>query len=317
MEALIRRHGAKRLAVVIGSTDNGSEQSLAALEAFQKTGAFPAGYEFRKQEAQHSADFVREYLGLGGLACNVSTACTSGAKALITARTLIETGAANAVIAGGGDIVSESVLLGFHSLEAVDRRPCRPFSRHRRGINLGEGAALFIVTGRPEAETAVRLAGCGESSDGHHITAPEPEGWQASAAMTAALKDAGIAPGEIDYINLHGTGTDLNDRMEAKATARVFPDTPPASSTKALVGHTLGAAGAIELGFCWLLLEDRSGHHRLPPHIWDGEYEPGVPRLNLVPVGGKTGRLRYCMSNSFAFGGCNVSLIISNGESHE
>ncbi len=311
VERLVKQYGAHRVAVVIGTTDNGSEQSRVALEAFKKSGSFPAGYEFDRQEAFHTADFVRHYLGLSGLACTVSTACTSGAKAVITGRHLITVGAADAVVAGGGDIVSPSVLLGFHSLEAVDREPCLPFSRHRKGINLGEGAALFVIGGRPEKPPFIRLSGCGESSDGHHITAPEPEGREASAAMAAALTDAGLRPEDIDYINLHGTGTDLNDRMESKATARVFPGNPPASGTKALVGHTLGAAGAIELGFCWLLLARENGQGLLPPHIWDGAYEEGVPRLNLVEPGGTTGRLRTCMSNSYAFGGCNVSLIIS------
>jgi 3-oxoacyl-[acyl-carrier-protein] synthase-1 len=311
VERLVKQYGAHRVAVVIGSTDNGSEQSQAALESFKKTGSFPAGYEFSRQEAFHSADFVRHYLGLSGLACAVSTACTSGAKAVITARHFLTIGAADAVVAGGGDIVSPSVLFGFHSLEAVDRDPCLPFSRHRKGINLGEGAALFVIGGRPEKSPFIRLSGCGESSDGHHITAPEPEGREASAAMAAALNEAGLHPEDIDYINLHGTGTDLNDRMESKATARIFPGNPPASSTKALVGHTLGAAGAIELGFCWLLLTQENGQGLLPPHVWDGAYEEGIPRLNLVESGGTTDRLRTCMSNSYAFGGCNVSLVIS------
>jgi 3-oxoacyl-[acyl-carrier-protein] synthase-1 len=312
---LISRYGSGRIGVVLGSTDNGSEQSLEALRVFQETLHWPKEYTFFKQEAQHSSAFVKEYLSLGGPACNISTACTSSARAIVYARTLLELGVCDGVIAGGADIVSESVLLGFHSLEAIDREPCNPFSKNRKGINLGEGAALFVVTREAASNNNIRLAGCGESSDAYHMTAPDPEGLGASAAMHAALKDARMEPPVIDYINLHGTGTDLNDRMESIATNRVFPDHPPASSTKTMVGHTLGAAGAIELGFCWLVLN--SGDSFLPPHLWDNERDNDLPSLFLIPPQYKVEKLITCMSNSYAFGGCNVSLIITRGEQND
>jgi 3-oxoacyl-[acyl-carrier-protein] synthase-1 len=128
--------------------------------------------------------------------------------------------------------------------------------------------------------------------------------------MKAALAEAGIRPADIDYVNLHGTGTLLNDSMESKAMHKVFPDGVACSSTKSLVGHTLGAAGAIELGFCWLALSESNNEHKLPPHIWDGQRDPTLPELDLVQADHRAARLRLCMSNSFAFGGCNVSLII-------
>jgi len=311
VERLAARYGGRRIAVVIGSTDNGAEQSQAALREYRETGAFPPGYEFERQTAHHGADFLRDYLGLSGFACSVSTACTSSARALVLARNLLATGACDAVVAGGADIVSEAVLFGFHALEAVDREPCNPFSRNRRGINLGEGAAFFTVEREPAGDASLRLAGGGESSDAFHATAPEPEGRGAEAAMRAALEEAGLSPEEIDYLNLHGTGTELNDRMESKATHRVFPADPPCSSTKAMVGHTLGAAGAVELAFCWLAMNRPGADFALPPHLWDGEPEDGVPKLNFAPPGAATGRLDHCMSNSYAFGGCNVSLILS------
>jgi 3-oxoacyl-[acyl-carrier-protein] synthase-1 len=315
VERLAARFGAERIGVVLGSTDNGSEQSLEALRAFRETGAFPPGYEFFKQTAHHSSAFLREYLGLRGFFCNISTACTSSARALVLARSLLETGVCDAVVAGGADIVSRAVLNGFHALEAVDREPCNPFSRNRRGINLGEGAALFVVANDPSAGPALRLCGCGESSDAHHATAPDPEGRGAEAAMRTALVDAGLAAEDIDYINLHGTGTDLNDRMESKATARVFPSAPPASSGKAMIGHTLGAAGAMELACCWLAMQPAGDEYVLPPHLWDGICEEGLPCLNLIEPGSRTARLDHCMSNSYAFGGSNVSLILSRGAS--
>jgi 3-oxoacyl-[acyl-carrier-protein] synthase-1 len=180
---------------------------------------------------------------------------------------------------------------------------------NRRGINIGEGAALFLMT-REQTGSGIALLGCGESSDAHHISAPHPEGLGAELAMRAALQDAGLAPGDIAYVNLHGTATPKNDEMESRAMRRVFPEHTPASSTKPLSGHTLGAAGATEAAFCWLALSDDNA--RLPPHIWDGVADPALPLLQLACVGERipSATRRVTMSNGFAFGGSNVSLII-------
>jgi 3-oxoacyl-[acyl-carrier-protein] synthase-1 len=314
VDKLISRYGPRRIGVVLGSTDNGSEESLQALKIYQESGSFPQAYCFYKQEAQNSASFVKEYLGLKSIACNISTACTSSARAFVCARNLLNLGVLDAVITGGADIVSDAILLGFHSLEAIDPQPCNPFSKNRQGTNLGEGAALFIVTKDRFAESHINLIGCGESSDAYHITAPEPEGVEASKAMYLALNDAGLKAEDIDYINLHGTGTELNDRMECKATDRVFKDCPPCSSTKTMIGHTLGAAGAMEIAFCWLILHHNDEEVLLPPHMWDEEPEEDLPVLNFIPPGFKTKNIHTCMSNSYAFGGCNVSLIIAREE---
>jgi 3-oxoacyl-[acyl-carrier-protein] synthase-1 len=179
-------------------------------------------------------------------------------------------------------------------------------SRNRRGINIGEGAALFVMTA---GTGPVALLGVGESSDAHHISAPEPEGRGAEAAMRAALADAGLAPTDIGYLNLHATATPKNDAMESLTVARVFPEGVPVSGTKPMTGHALGAAGALEAAFCWLALTDPAG--RLPPHVWDGEPDPDLPRLDTVAHGRcfALGR-RIAMSNSFAFGGNNLSLIL-------
>src|SRR5690606_23823073 len=154
-------------------------------------------------------------------------------------------------------------------------RPCNPFSRNRNGINLGEGAACFILS---RESGAVQLAGIGESSDAYHISAPDPLGRGATQAMQRALGSAGLEPAGIDYINLHGTGTTQNDAMEALAVNTIFGPEVPCSSTKPLTGHALAAAGAIEALFCWLLLQRSDA--RLPPHVWDGEADPALAVMN-------------------------------------
>jgi 3-oxoacyl-[acyl-carrier-protein] synthase-1 len=197
-------------------------------------------------------------------------------------------------------------LNGFDSLESLARSTCNPFSANRCGINIGEGACVFLVTKIP---AAVRLCGVGESSDGYHMSAPDPYGKGAEIAMRAALGDAGLRPSDIGYVNLHGTATPKNDEMESRVVARVFGLDVPCSSTKALIGHTLGAAGAQELGLCWLLLADGQSRRRLPAHVWDAVRDPKLPAINLVDAGAQWERDAF-LSNSFAFGGSNTSVIL-------
>lgn len=309
--AAVARYGAGRVGAVIGSCDNGSELSLSALSRYRETGAFPPGYCLEYQRADLPARFAADRLGLRGPALACSTACASSASALVSARNLIRSGACDAVVAGGVDIVSQAVALGFSSLEAVSDEPCAPFSERRRGITLGEGAAVFLLTRDRLSPDAPRLLGAGESADAHHMTAPDPEGRGAALAMERALADAGLSACDIDYVNLHGTGTELNDAMESRALARVFPRGVPASSTKALTGHTLGAAGALELGICWLALSRAANPSRaLPPQPWAGTPDPALPPIDIVAGARGAERLSRCMSNSFAFGGCNVSLVV-------
>jgi len=215
---------------------------------------------------------------------------------------LIRAGLCGAVIAGGADIVSSTVFTGFHSLEAISDSLSNPLSKNRKGINLGEGAAFFLLDSA--ANSTVELLGAGESADAYHITAPGTDGTGPAQAMKAALEDAGLKAEHIGYINLHGTGTELNDKAEALALKAVFRDIPPISSTKPITGHTLGAAGALEAAICWMVLTEQRG---LPVHCWDG-----VTDENCVVPGGGDGQKApsICMSNSFAFGGCNVSLIL-------
>jgi 3-oxoacyl-[acyl-carrier-protein] synthase-1 len=160
------------------------------------------------------------------------------------------------------------------------------------------------------APAPVEILGDGESSDSDQLSAPDPQGRGAEAAMRAALAQAGLAPQEVDYINLHATGTPKNDHMEAHAVTRVFAGGVACSGTKPLTGHALGAAGAIEAAFCWLALRDG----RLPPHVWDGQADPELPELRPVLPGERfrRGGNRVCMSNSFAFGGSNASLLLGD-----
>ena len=212
------------------------------------------------------------------------------------------------MLAGGADSLCRSTQAGFTALEAVSPERCNPFSKNRKGINLGEGAALFLVTREGRGP---RLLGGGESSDAHHVSAPQPEGLGAAASMRQALASSGLRADQIDYLNLHGTATTLNDAMEALAVAAVLGGAVPCSSTKPLTGHALGAAGALEAAFCWLLLSEANSEGRLPPHIWDGEADEKLPRLAFVAKDGRLGRrLNNAMSNSFGFGGSNASVIL-------
>ncbi|AOK02296.1 beta-ketoacyl-[acyl-carrier-protein] synthase family protein [Burkholderia vietnamiensis] len=307
VDAALARYGPRRIGVVIGTSTSGVDAAEHALARRAATGAMPAGFDYRQMEIGTAAPFVRAALGVTGPAYTLSTACTSSAKAFAAARRLLQLKICDAVIVGGADSLCELTLQGFASLESVSPGRTNPMSRNRNGINIGEGAALFVMS---RDEAAIRLAGVGESSDAHHISAPDPAGHGAEDALRAALADAGVAASAIGYVNLHATATRLNDEMEANVTARVFPHGVPASGTKPLTGHMLGAAGATELGFGWLTLARRIA---LPAHVWDGEHDPALPALDLVRderrlAGDAAGR--YVMSNSFAFGGSNASLIL-------
>lgn len=304
----IQRFGSHRVAVILGTSTSGIGESEQAIAEYERQGALPAEFHLQQQEMASSAQALAVDLGITGPAYVISTACSSSAKALISAGRLLRAGLCDAVIAGGADSLCRFTVAGFSALEAVSAAHCNPFSANRCGINIGEAAALFLLTLEPGP---VRLAGWGESSDAHHISAPEPEGRGAVIAMKQALASADVQPGEIDYINLHGTATRQNDAMESRAVHAIFGAEVFASSSKPLTGHTLGAAGALEAAFSWLLLQDNP-EGCLPLQRWDGVADPSLPALRLVSPGEKLGRhLRYVLSNSFAFGGSNVALLLA------
>ena len=259
-----------------------------------------------KIDMAYPAERLKERWGVGGPAWAVSTACSSSAKVFASARHLLREGICDAVIVGGADAYTRTVVEGFHALEALAPDLTRPLSADRCGINLGEGAALFIMRRATGDEPGIALVGVGESSDAHHLTAPDPEGRGAEASMRAALADAGLDPSQVDYINLHGTGTTYNDSMECAAVRRIFGDTVPCSSTKPLTGHCLGAAGAIEAALCWLALGEGRG---MPPLVGP-QVDVGLAPFP-VPRVGDLSPLRTALSNSFAFGGSNATIIQS------
>jgi 3-oxoacyl-[acyl-carrier-protein] synthase-1 len=307
VDAAIARFGAARVGVVVGTSTSGVGATEAAIAAHAASGELPADFHYGQQEMGSPAALLARELGIGGPAYVHSSACSSSAKALASAARLINMGLCDAVVTGGVDTLCAFTVAGFSALESVSSTPCNPLSASRRGINLGEGAALFLMSREP---AAVALCGWGESSDGHHMSAPDPAGGGARIAMTEALRRAGIQPGQVDYINLHGTATIQNDAMESRAVAELFGTGVAVSSTKPFTGHTLGAAGAVEAAFCWLAMQDDNPDGLLPPHLWDGEQDPALPVLNVARPGARLGRpIRYALSNSFAFGGSNAALV--------
>lgn len=305
--AAVTRYGALRIAVVVGTSTSGMLEAERAFALRVQGRGLGEGFLYGQQEIGAPSAFLAWALGLTGPAFTVSTACSSSAKALAAARRLLRLDACDAVLCGGVDSLCRFTVHGFAALGALSRTTCKPFSRYRDGINIGEAAALCLVT---RDEGAVRLAGCGESSDAYNVSAPLPQGEGAEVAMRCALRDAGISPQEVGYLNLHGTGTPHNDSMEAFAIGRVFPDGVPCSSTKPLTGHTLGAAGALEAALCWDLLLGRAETQGLPVHRYDGHADSTLPELSLVRERLPRKGLRRVLSNSFGFGGSNVSLVL-------
>ncbi len=305
IDALKAHYGSHRIGAIIGSSTSGIAEGEAAIAHHQTHTCFPPEYHYQQQEIGAPSAFVAKAAGITGPAWTISTACTSGAKALASAARLLQQGVCDAVIAGGGDSMCRLTTEGFSSLGAVSRDICNPFSANRTGINIGEAAALFIIS----RETGpVRLLGVGETSDAHHISAPHPEGLGAEAAMHQALTSAELAPSAVDYINLHGTATGHNDQMEAAAVNRIFGSDTACSSTKPFTGHTLGAAGALEALFCWMALQRNDG--KIPPHLWDRQRDPNIAPLNGLMFHQLAQPLTTTLSNSFAFGGNNIALLL-------
>jgi len=314
IEQAIQTYGRERIGVVLGTSTSGIDEASRGLAHYIRDQQFPADYDYRQQELGAPANFLADWLQLSGPTYVISTACTSSARALMSARRLLDLGLCDAVLCGGVDSLCKLTLNGFSALEAVSDQRCNPFSANRNGINIGEAAVLFVMSKQRGAGPGIALLGAGASSDAHHISAPEPTGRGALQSMQKALDQAHLQAGDISYLNLHGTATQHNDAMESLAVATLFPEGVPCSSTKPMTGHTLGAAGALEAAFCWLSLTADNPDHALPPHVWDGQPDPDLPALKWVTASERLASIapRYLMSNSFAFGGNNVSLIIGD-----
>jgi 3-oxoacyl-[acyl-carrier-protein] synthase-1 len=307
VDAAIARFGADRIGVVVGTSTSGIAGTETALRQHARDGTFPDAFHYAQQEMGSPASMLSRELGTHGPAYVHSSACSSSAKAMASAARLLNMGLCDAVLCGGVDSMCAFTIAGFSALESVSATQCNPLSANRNGINIGEGAALFLMTREP---AAVALCGWGESSDGHHMSAPDPAGSGARLSIAQALQRAGIDASQIDYINMHGTATIQNDAMESRVIHDIFGENVPVSSTKPFTGHTLGAAAAIEAGLCWLAMQDDNADGRLPPHLWDGVQDAALPSLNVVAPGTSLGRpLRWALSNSFAFGGSNATLV--------
>jgi len=305
----IKKYSSPRVGLFLGTSTAGILQTeLAYRQRDPVTGALPADFIYRTTHNTFSvADFTRHYFGLTGPAVVVSSACSSSAKVFASARRMIAAGLIDAAIVGGVDSLCLTTLYGFNSLGLTSEQECRPFDTQRNGISIGEAAAFALLERTPghlEAD-AVLLLGVGESSDAYHMSSPHPEGLGARMAMQDALKMAELAPSDIDYINLHGTATQSNDAAEGKAVQHVFGSNTACSSTKGATGHTLGAAGGLEMVICALALQ----HGLLPAGLNTQQLDP---TLNLdYLLDNREQPVARVLSNSFGFGGTNCSLIFA------
>jgi 3-oxoacyl-[acyl-carrier-protein] synthase-1 len=294
--------------VFAGTSTSGLLQTETAYrQRDPATGVLPAGFDYVSTHNTYSlARFVRAFCDLQGPAFVVSTACAATAKVFASAARMITAGLCDAAVVGGVDSLCATTLYGFHSLGVIADEPCRPFDAERRGISIGEagGFALLERVGAEHGADTIQLLGFGESADAYHMSSPHPEGIGARLAMERALAAAGLTPGQIDYINLHGTATAVGDAAEDHAVFDLFGAGTPCSSTKGVCGHTLGASGAIEAAFCALAIQ----HGFLPGSPHTRVLDPGF-RVQYVSAG-RAARIERVMSNSFGFGGVNCSLIL-------
>ncbi|MEY4580634.1 MAG: hypothetical protein RL701_5337 [Pseudomonadota bacterium] len=303
LEKLRSRVRPERIAVILGTSTAGADVTEDAFAHYIKHGALPADYDLWRHHTYGALlHVVTELVGARGPAWVVSTACTSSAKPFATAQRLIAAGLADAAIVGGIDTLCSMTLRGFYGLDSLSPGACRPFSSQRDGISIGEGGALLVL--EKNGEAMALLEAVGESSDAYHISAPHPQGIGAKLAMQRALEQAGVSPGEIDYVNAHGTGTRLNDSAEAMAIASLLGSEVPVVSTKGYTGHMLGGAGASEAAIAlFSLLEGW-----IPASLGA---DPVDPTLQIrVALTREHGKYRRALSNSFAFGGNNVSVLL-------
>jgi 3-oxoacyl-[acyl-carrier-protein] synthase-1 len=326
----VERFGGHRVAWVLGSSNAGLDTTERSYAAHAKTGQLPEAFSMRDQHDFGAVlHMLQELAGTSGPAYFVSTACSSAGKAFAAGARLLRAGLADAVIVGGVDALCEMTLRGFRSLGVLAEEACKPFSLDRADISIGEGSAFFVLERADELARAedlnplarLSLLGWAETADAHHMTAPHPQGDGAERVMRKALARAGLPPSAIDLVNAHGTATAQGDSSEALAIARVFGSALPVVSTKGYTGHALGAAGAIEAALCLISLE----HGLAPASLGAAPIDPELPVHVLTersPLGERAksrptpndgepaaSRARHVLSNSFAFGGSNVSLI--------
>ncbi len=303
VQAARAQYGAARIGLFLGTSTSGVYQTELAYQGRNPAGELPDWYSYpHTQNCYSVGNFVRSALELTGPALVISTACSSSAKVFASAARYIQAGLIDAAVVGGVDSLCLTTLYGFSALQLVSPQPCRPADAARDGISIGEAAGFALL--EKDQGAGVHLLGYGESSDAHHMSAPDPEGAGALLSMQRALNRAGLAADDIDYINLHGTATQANDLSEGKAVHRLFGARVPGSSTKGWTGHCLGAAGIVETLFCALALE----HGFAPKSLNTKNVDPQVPNQILLQT--RRQPQRYALTNSFGFGGSNCSLIL-------
>jgi 3-oxoacyl-[acyl-carrier-protein] synthase-1 len=303
LESLRERWRPDRIAVLLGTSTGGADATEKAYRHYLSSGSLPEDYDlFRHHTFGAILHVVRELAGATGPSWMVSTACTSSAKPLATARRLISAGIIDAAIVGGIDTLCSMTLHGFRSLDALSKVACRPFAADRDGLNIGEGGAFLLV--EQGGDPIALLEGVGESSDAYHISAPDPEGLGARLAMQRALEEAGSSPASVDHVNAHGTGTRLNDVSESAAIEAIFGREVPVVSTKSYTGHMLGAAGATEAAMAIMAVVEGWIPASLRASPVD---EKILVNVNEERIDGDVHRV---VSNSFAFGGNNISVVI-------
>lgn len=304
VRAARERYGARRVALLLGTSTASIGATEEAYRRLDDAGRFPADL---RRPALHTPDslgaFAAAALALEGPCLTVSTACSSSAKVFASAARLLALGLADAAVVGGVDSLCNNVLFGFNALELISPAACRPFDADRDGISIGEAAGFALLERIDAAPRAPRLLGYGEASDAWHMSSPHPDGHGAELALDAALARAGIGAAQVDYVNLHGTASRANDAMEAALVARRFPATARASSTKGSTGHTLGAAGIVEAAIALQAIE----HGFVPGNVGAAAPDPACGAQ--FAWHGEERRVDVALSNSFGFGGNNACLV--------
>ncbi len=297
------RWGAERVAVILGTSTGGLHATERAFFQWRDDGSVPDDFDFHHQHDFNGlGQLLGRMAGVDGPVYTLSTACSSSGKVMAAAWRLMDAGVIDAALVGGVDSLCRMTLQGFHGLGVLSDQACRPFSAERKGINIGEGAAFQLI--EREGESDVWLLGVGESSDAHHMSSPHPEGRGAAEAMSRAMTQAGLETSDVDHVNAHGTSTILNDKAEAIAIHALFGDRVPVVSTKGFTGHLLGAAGGTEASFAIHAVRS----NRIPANLGVEPKDPAV-QIDVRPEARKQ-EVRRVLSNSFAFGGSNVSLLI-------
>jgi len=311
--ALRDRYGADRVALVLGTSTSSIGETETAYRHLDADGHFPPEQRRDVHQPHSLGMFVQDVLGLDGPCLSIATACSSSAKVFASAERLLRAGIVDAAVVGGVDTLCGSVLYGFNSLALVAPQACRPFDAARCGLSLGEAAGFAILERRDSTnshmhKSAPVLAGYGEASDAHHMSAPHPQGLGAQLAIEDALARAGIGPADVEYINLHGTATPQNDAVEAALIARLFPAATLASSTKGWTGHTLGAAGIVEAAITLLALE-----RGFVPGTLNLETPDPVCGPQVI-IDNRERAVDIALSNSFGFGGNNCCLVFARAQ---